>query len=109
MRFLVDAQLPRSICPILSEGGHDVVHVKHVLPQDATDDMIWRFALESDRSILSKDEDFARRAVADAPAPRIVWLRIGNCSNAALRAKLLPLWPKNCTALSQGEALVEIV
>lgn len=38
----------------------------------------------------------------------MVWLRLGNTSNAALRARLAPHLQEIETALAVGEALVEI-
>jgi hypothetical protein len=35
MRFLVDAHLPRAICPVLAHPDHEALHVKDVLPLDA--------------------------------------------------------------------------
>jgi predicted nuclease of predicted toxin-antitoxin system len=108
MRFLVDAQLPRAICDMLSYPDHEAVHVKDVLPVDAADADIWRLALANGQALVTKDEDFARRLQSGAKGPQIVWIRLGNCSNPALRLALEPLWPLVCDALEAGEPIVEI-
>jgi predicted nuclease of predicted toxin-antitoxin system len=108
MRFLVDAQLPRAICSTLALPDHEAMHVKDVLPLDAADADIWRMALANEQVIVTKDEDFARRQQSSGAGPQIVWIRMGNCSNAALSAALKPVWPSVCTLLAGGESLVEV-
>jgi predicted nuclease of predicted toxin-antitoxin system len=38
----------------------------------------------------------------------VVWLRIGNCSNRALRAWLEPLLPAIVSQIEQGDRLLEV-
>jgi predicted nuclease of predicted toxin-antitoxin system len=108
MQFLVDAQLPRAICAVLAHPDHDVAHVKDVLPLDVADADIWRMALAEARVIVTKDEDFARRLQSTGAGPQIVWIRIGNCSNAALVVALTPIWARVCDLLASGEKLIEV-
>jgi predicted nuclease of predicted toxin-antitoxin system len=58
--------------------------------------------------IVTKDEDFALRAQATEAGPSVVWLRVGNTSNAALRAWFVPRVPQIVALLQQGTRLVEI-
>jgi predicted nuclease of predicted toxin-antitoxin system len=108
MRFLVDAQLPRAICPVLAHPDHEALHVKDILPLDVSDADIWRMALANEQVIVTKDEDFARRQQSRGTGPQIVWIRIGNCSNQALQAALQSVWPGVCAMLADGEKLVEV-
>jgi predicted nuclease of predicted toxin-antitoxin system len=108
MRFLVDARLPRAICTVLAHPAHEALHVKDVLPLDATDADIWRMALENTQVIVTKDEDFARREQSSGTGPQIVWIRIGNCSNNALQTALTSRWPSVCALLEGGALLVEV-
>ena len=57
--------------------------------------------------IWSKDADFADRA-RRTPGLQVVWLRIGNTTNASLQAKLALHWPTIESALIDGESLIEI-
>jgi predicted nuclease of predicted toxin-antitoxin system len=43
-----------------------------------------------------------------AAGPAIVWLRIGNTSNAALRAWVLPRIPEAVRMIGQGYRLIEV-
>jgi hypothetical protein len=39
----------------------------------------------------------------------VVWLRVGNCTNAELVDWLLPVWPDVVNAMESGERLVEVL
>jgi predicted nuclease of predicted toxin-antitoxin system len=106
VRFLIDAQLPPSLVSTLQANGHDAVHLFDVAPTDADDMAIWQLAMSDQRVIVTKDEDFASRSKLASAGPQIVWLRVGNCSKAELRAWLEPLLPSIIQALEQGERLV---
>ena len=60
---------------------------------------MWGYAAR-EGTILTKDEDFPARRLREAHGPTIIWLRVGNCSRAALVRWLMPL-------LASIEALVE--
>jgi predicted nuclease of predicted toxin-antitoxin system len=110
MRFVVDAQLPPDLARFLRERGHEAWPVRDVGLRDAEDGDIWDYASRDQVVVVTKDEDFARRALSSRKAPPIVvWLRVGNCSNRALRAWFAPLFPSIIEALQRGERLVEVV
>ena len=63
-----------------------------------------------DRAIVvTKDEDFASRAAGQSAAPVIVWLRIGNATNPALRAWLEPRFPSVVQMIAEGHRVIEVV
>ncbi len=75
--------------------------------REASDQVIWRYAVERGAIIVTKDEDFAvMRARAD-DGPQVVWLRIGNATNRALHARLDDVWPNVLRWLEAGESVVE--
>jgi predicted nuclease of predicted toxin-antitoxin system len=108
LRFIVDAQLPRALCRQLGDVGHDAVHVSDLLLASASDDAIWRLAGQQDLVIVSKDEDFARRAKQTTDGPSVIWIRVGNRPNKLLWAALGPVWSSVCAAIQAGERLVEV-
>ncbi|MGC8552556.1 MAG: DUF5615 family PIN-like protein [Phycisphaerae bacterium] len=69
---------------------------------------MWRYAIEHTYVILTKDEDFASRIRQSSTGPTVVWLRIGNCSRAALQDWFAPLLPKILRELDRGERLIEV-
>jgi predicted nuclease of predicted toxin-antitoxin system len=85
VRFLVDAQLPPALARWLKDAGHDAEHVQEAGLREATDAAIWTHALQTGAIIVTKDEDFAARSVREVTSPVIVWLRVGNTTNVALR------------------------
>ena len=108
MKFLVDAQLPPALAHWLSEAGYDAQAVREVGLRDAEDGAIWRYAQDQGRVIVTKDEDFAQRAQSGTAGPVIVWLRVGNTSNAALRTWLMPQLPELTRLIKQGYRVVEV-
>jgi predicted nuclease of predicted toxin-antitoxin system len=109
MHFVVDAQLPPGLVGFLAEKGHTAEHVFDRFPPHVADTEIWKYALSCGGVIVSKDEDFSQRALVTEPAPKILWLRVGNTSNRALFAWLSPIWPNIERSLQSGEQLIEVV
>ena len=108
MKFLVDAQLPPALAQWLREAGHDAQAVREVGLRDAEDGEIWRHAKAQGRAIITKDEDFSQRAQTGASGPVIIWLRLGNTSNATLHASLVPRIPELVRLIEQGARVVEV-
>jgi predicted nuclease of predicted toxin-antitoxin system len=50
--------------------------------------LVWRHALEHGFAIVTKDSDFQERSQLAASAPKIVWIRRGNCGTGAIEALL---------------------
>ncbi|HVV31906.1 MAG TPA: DUF5615 family PIN-like protein [Vitreimonas sp.] len=86
MKFLVDANLPRPLAQWLADAGDEAFYVDDLIPPPARDDAIWNLAIETDCTIVSKDADFADRAVRDQRV-RVVWIRCGN-----LKLKVFEQW-----------------
>ena len=108
MKFLVDAQLPPALALWLSEAGHDAQAVRELGLREAEDGAIWQHAMTTGAVILTKDEDFPTRAQQTDISPVIVWLRVGNSSNRALRQWFLPYLTQIITSIEQGARVVEI-
>jgi predicted nuclease of predicted toxin-antitoxin system len=109
VRFLVDAQLPPALARWLGEAGHEAAHVEDVGLRDAEDGEIWAHALESGAVLMTKDEDFAARSTQASTAPVIVWLRVGNATNPALRAWIEARLPGIMQLLDAEKRLIEVV
>ena len=108
MKFLVDAQLPPDLARWLIGAGFQAQAVRDLGLREAKDAEIWRYAHEHSLVIITKDDDFAARVQSSRDGPHVVWLRVGNTSNAALRSWLLPRMPQVIEMLDQGARLVEI-
>ena len=108
MRLLVDAQLPPALARWLGERGFAATPVRELGLRDSDDGSIWNFAKSGDWTVVTKDEDFVARCIGDSSAPAVIWLRIGNCANRVLFARLEPLLPDLKSRLDQGEKLIEV-
>ena len=80
--MLGDANISRRLIPRLSGTFPDSTHVALLGLGDATDDEIWRHALDHGFAIVSKDEDFHQRALVSGPPPKVIWVRLGNCTTS---------------------------
>ena len=85
MRFLVDTQLPKHLCRLLTEMGHDAVHVSD-LPNGnrSTDAEVIAAADEEDRVVVSKDSDFRHSHLLRGQPNRLLAVMTGNLSNTEL-------------------------
>lgn len=59
MRFLLDANMPRSALVALRAFGHTADHVRDIGLGDATDDQIAASAADAAATLVSRDLDFA--------------------------------------------------
>lgn len=46
----------------------------------ATDREVWQYAQRNFLAIVSKDSDFAESSAKFGSPPKVIWLRIGNCT-----------------------------
>ena len=108
MRFLVDAQLPPGLADFLREAGHQAEHVNLIGLATASDREIWDYASRNGAAIFRKDEDFVDFARTETGGPAVIWIRLGNTTNRALRTVLERVLPEVLAGLSDGERLIEI-
>ena len=76
--------------------------------RDAKDREIFLAAREAGAVVLTKDSDFVLLLEQLGPPPQILWLTLGNTSNARLREVLAKSFQAVQGLLLQGEPLVEI-
>ena len=108
MRFIIDSQLPPALAGWLSEAGHDARHVTSIGLGAADDPTVWRYALENDVALITKNEGFIGRGRQSQRSPIIVLLRVGNTSCRSMRLWLAPQLPQIIDWSSQGHRLIEV-
>lgn len=82
MRLLFDQNLSPRLVRLLADIYPECLHV-HMLGMDtASDTEIWAYAAEHGYTVVSKDSDFHQRSLVLGAPPKVVWLRLGNCSVA---------------------------
>lgn len=108
MRFLVDAQLPPALARVLTERGHIAEHVADVGLLSASDSAIWRYAIDHDAVLITKDEGFPDQVLLGGSAPAVVWIRVGNTTRLALLDWFTPLLARVIAMTESGERLIEL-
>jgi predicted nuclease of predicted toxin-antitoxin system len=66
-----------------------IAHVRDFGLERASDSTVWAFAKENGYAIVSKDSDFHQRSLVFGHPPKVIWLRLGNCSTTDIEAALL--------------------
>lgn len=85
MKFLVDAQLPRRFCSWLAVAGHDAVHTLDLPKRNrTTDNEILDIAVQEDRIVVTKDDDFVQSFMIAGSPPKLLLIATGNISNSEL-------------------------
>ena len=80
MKLLLDANLSPYLVGHLGEIFPGSVHVRDLGLVSESDTKIWEFAAAEGYMILSKDSDFHQRSFVHGAPPKVVWVRIGNCT-----------------------------
>ncbi len=85
MKFLVDAQLPKSLAKFLRERGFDAVHTLELTDKNRTSDSaIVEISLAENRVVISKDSDFYDSYRAKREPFKLLYLTMGNIRNRDL-------------------------
>jgi predicted nuclease of predicted toxin-antitoxin system len=108
MKLLVDNQLPLALAVHLRGWGLDCVHVLEVGLGTGDDPDIWVRAVAEDRIVVTKDEDFLLLASRPGDTGRMIWVRLGNCRNAALLAAFDRTREALLEAIASGQRVVEL-
>jgi predicted nuclease of predicted toxin-antitoxin system len=83
--FLLDNNLPPSLCDWLEERDLYAVHVRNLGLASASDSQIWDYARTEGLAIVTKDRDFDRYVELSAGQNMVVFrLTIGNSTKLAL-------------------------
>ncbi len=80
MRLLFDEQLSVALAALLDDVFPGSLHVRLLVGAGASDERVWTLAIEHGCLLVSKDEDFHRLSVLRGAPPKVVWLRLGNCT-----------------------------
>jgi predicted nuclease of predicted toxin-antitoxin system len=94
VKFLIDAQLPRSLSGWLVAAGCDAIHTLDLPDGNRTTDQQVIEAADRDcRAVVTKDADFVDSHVLHARPARLLLISTGNISNRELEALMVPLIP----------------
>lgn len=108
MKLLVDNQLPAALAVYLRWRGHDCRHVLELGLDEAGDRELWEHACRENSVMVSKDEDFVFLANRPGDVGRLLWVRLGNCRNAALLSAFARAHEEIVAAFEAGQRVVEL-
>jgi len=80
VRLLFDENLAARLAPTLADIYPDSTHVVALGLGGASDRVIWERAAAEGFVLVTKDEDFHGFAVLHGPPPKVIWIRLGNCT-----------------------------
>ncbi len=109
MIIWLDAHLSPSIARWIAETfAVECVSVRDLGLRDALDPPIFAAARAANATVMTKDADFAKMVDRLGPPPRVIWLRCGNTSNAALKDLLIRELPECILRLRDSDSTVEL-
>jgi len=88
VKLLVDENLSPALVAILSELYPQTAHVRDFGLKSASDPTVWEYAAKEGYTIVTKDADFHHRSFLFGSPPRVIWIRLGNCSTQEVAALL---------------------
>ncbi|HSV12104.1 MAG TPA: DUF5615 family PIN-like protein [Hanamia sp.] len=81
MKFLIDAQLPRSLKRLFISKGYDCIHTLDLVMQnDTPDTVINNIWLSEQRIVSTKDGDFLDSFILKHGHYKLILVKSGNCS-----------------------------
>ena len=80
MKLLFDENLSPRLVELLADLFPGSVHVRDVGLSAADDADVWNYARDNGFVICSKDSDMHQRSFLFGHPPKIIWVRLGNCS-----------------------------
>lgn len=81
MKFLIDAQLPKSLKKLFLEKGHDCIHTFDLQSGNNTPDrIINRISTDEKRILITKDSDFFHSFIVNNEPYKLIFVKLGNTS-----------------------------
>lgn len=99
MKFIVDAQLPKSLSNLLNDKlGGESIHTLDLPDKNRTgDDAIMQISFDEKRIVITKDNDFLQSHLLRKSPAKLLLVNTGNVSNS----NLLLLFRDNFILLNQ--------
>ena len=88
MKLLLDENLSPRLAGHLADLFPGSRHVREVGLLGRSDDVIWSHAARHNFVIVSKDDDFHHLSFLRGAPPKVVNLRLGNCTTAKIESLL---------------------
>ena len=80
MKLPFDENLSPRLVVLVADLFPNSLHVRDVGLEASEDALVWDYARDHDLVIVSKDADMHQRCFVFGAPPKVVWVRLGNCS-----------------------------
>jgi predicted nuclease of predicted toxin-antitoxin system len=88
VKLLFDENLSHKLARRLADIFPDSIHVRDVGLKATDDPHVWDYARDNDFMIVSKDADMHDLSLVFGNPPKVVWVRLGNCSTRQVEGLL---------------------
>ncbi|HEX8681748.1 MAG TPA: DUF5615 family PIN-like protein [Ardenticatenaceae bacterium] len=88
MKLLFDQNLSPRLVIQLSDVYPGSSHVSLLGLDRSYDDEVWQYAAQNGYFIVTKDVDFNEMSVVRGFPPKVIWLRLGNCTTRQVELTL---------------------
>jgi predicted nuclease of predicted toxin-antitoxin system len=88
VKLLFDENLSPQLVEALADLHPGSRHVQDQELGSADDWDVWEYAKLHGLTIVSKDSDFHEHSVRVGAPPKVIWIRLGNCTTAAVEMLL---------------------
>jgi predicted nuclease of predicted toxin-antitoxin system len=88
VKLLFDENLSPVLSRRLSDVFPDSLHVRDADMKATDDAVVWDYAKANDYVIVSKDADMHDLSLVFGDPPKVIWLRLGNCSTSQVEELL---------------------
>lgn len=82
MKLLFDENLSPKLARRLADLFPGSLHVRDVGLKTSDDPLVWDYAKNHAFMIVSKDTDMHDLSLLHGNPPKVIWIRLGNCSTA---------------------------
>lgn len=103
MKFLFDENLSPRLCTALGDLYPGAIHLRDIGLQSADDSEVWSYAAEHEYAVITKDADFRQRSFLLGYPPKVIWLRVGNCSTRMIKELLRKHFAEVAAFLADGQ------
>jgi predicted nuclease of predicted toxin-antitoxin system len=103
VKLLLDENLSPRLIASISDLYPGSAHVEECGLVNTPDDQVWNYAAENAFAIVTKDSDFSELSVLRGSPPKVIWLRIGNCTTVRAGFLLRDAFPRIQAFLGENE------
>jgi predicted nuclease of predicted toxin-antitoxin system len=102
LKLLFDENLSPRLVPAIVDLFPGSRHIEDCGLLAASDEQVWQYARTNEFAIVTKDADFAEMSRLLGSPPKVVWLRIGNCTTSRAELVLANLGSRIQDFLTRG-------